>query len=82
MKRIGMSILSLALLLCLAACGNTNPAASGTAAPETAVPETAAPQEDYGDELTDYDEPDGYGDEDDDGPPWDEEDDDGEEADK
>ena len=42
----------------------------------------AAPQEDYGDELTDYDEPDGYGDEDDDGPPWDEEDDDGEEADK
>ena len=32
----------------------------------------AAPQEDYGDELTDYDEPDGYGDEDDDGPPWDE----------
>ena len=29
-----------------------------------------------------YDEPDGYGDEDDDGPPWDEEDDDGEEADK
>ena len=29
----------------------------------------AAPQEDYGDELTDYDEPDGYGDEDDDGPP-------------
>ena len=40
----------------------------------------AAPQEDYGDELTDYDEPDGY--EDDDGPPWDEEDDDGEEADK
>ena len=32
--------------------------------------------------LTDYDEPDGYGDEDDDGPPWDEEDDDGEEADK
>ena len=24
----------------------------------------AAPQEDYGDELTDYDEPDGYGDED------------------
>ena len=37
----------------------------------------AAPQEDYGDELTDYDEPDGYGDEDDDGPPWDEEDDDG-----
>lgn len=40
----------------------------------------AAPQEDYGDELTDYDEPDGYGDED--GPPWDEEDDDGEEADK
>ena len=42
----------------------------------------AAPQEDYGDELTDYDEPDGYGDEDEDGPPWDEEDDDGEEADK
>ena len=42
----------------------------------------AAPQKDYGDELTDYDEPDGYGDEDDDGPPWDEEDDDGEEADK
>ena len=42
----------------------------------------AAPQEDYGDELTDYDEPDGYGDEDDDGPPWDEEDEDGEEADK
>ena len=42
----------------------------------------AAPQEDYSDELTDYDEPDGYGDEDDDGPPWDEEDDDGEEADK
>ena len=42
----------------------------------------AAPQEDYGDELTDYDEPDGYGDEDDDGPPWDEEDDDREEADK
>ena len=42
----------------------------------------AAPQEDSGDELTDYDEPDGYGDEDDDGPPWDEEDDDGEEADK
>ena len=38
----------------------------------------AAPQEDYGDELTDYDEPDGYGDEDDDGPPWDGEDDDGE----
>ena len=37
-------------------------------------------REDYGDELTDYDEPDGYGDEDDDGPPWDEEDDDGEEA--
>ena len=32
----------------------------------------AAPQEDYGDELTDYDEPDGYGDGDDDGPPWDE----------
>ena len=26
--------------------------------------------------------PDGYGDEDDDGPPWDEEDEDGEEADK
>ena len=50
------------------------------AAPQTA--ESAAPQEDYGDELTDYDEPDGYGDEDDDGPPWDEEDDDGEEADK
>ena len=42
----------------------------------------AASQEDYGDELTDYDEPDGYGDEDDDGPPWNEEDDDGEEADK
>ena len=42
----------------------------------------AEPQEDYGDELTDYDGPDGYGDEDDDGPPWDEEDDDGEEADK
>ena len=36
----------------------------------------------YGDELPDYNEPDGYGDEDDDGPPWDEEDDDGEEADK
>ena len=36
----------------------------------------------YGDELTDYDGPDGYGDEDDDGPPWDEEDDDGEEAEK
>ena len=51
MKRIGMSILSLALLLCLAACGNTNPAASGTAAPETAVPETAAPQEDYDGKL-------------------------------
>ena len=42
----------------------------------------ASPQKDYGDELTDYDEPDGYEDEDDDGPPWDEEDDDGEEADK
>ena len=42
----------------------------------------AEPQEDYGDELPDYDGPDGYGDEDDDGPPWDEEDDDGEEADK
>ena len=42
----------------------------------------AEPQEDYGDELTDYDGPDGYGDEDDDGPPWDEEDEDGEEADK
>ena len=41
----------------------------------------AEPQEDYGDELPDYDGPDGYGDEDD-GPPWDEEDDDGEEADK
>ena len=40
----------------------------------------AEPQEDYGDELPDYDGPDGYGDED--GPPWDEEDDDGEEADK
>ena len=40
------------------------------------------PQEDYGDELPDYDGPDGYGDEDDDGPPWDEEDDNGEEADK
>ena len=33
-------------------------------------------------ELDDYDGPDGYGDEDDDGPPWDEEDDAGEEADK
>ena len=42
----------------------------------------AEPQEDYGDELPDYDGPDGYGDEDDDGPPWDEEDDGGEEADK
>ena len=42
----------------------------------------AEPQEDYGGELDDYDGPDGYGDEDDDGPPWDEEDDDGEEADK
>ena len=42
----------------------------------------AEPQEDYGDELPDYDGPDGYGDEDDDGPPWDEEDDNGEEADK
>ena len=42
----------------------------------------AAPQEDYGGELDDYDGPDGYGDEDEDGPPWDEEDDDGEEADK
>ena len=42
----------------------------------------AEPQEDYGDELPDYDGPDGYGDEDDDGPPWDEEDDDGEEVDK
>ena len=41
----------------------------------------AEPQEDYGDELPDYDGPDGYGDEDD-GPPWDEEDDNGEEADK
>ena len=41
----------------------------------------AEPQEDYGDELPDYDGPDGYGDEDD-GPPWDEEDEDGEEADK
>ena len=41
----------------------------------------AEPQEDYGNELPDYDGPDGYGDEDD-GPPWDEEDDDGEEADK
>ena len=29
----------------------------------------AEPQEDYGDELPDYDGPDGYGDEDD-GPPW------------
>ena len=29
----------------------------------------AEPQEDYGDELPDYDGPDGYGDEDDDGPP-------------
>ena len=42
----------------------------------------AEPQEDYGDELPDYDGPDGYGDEDEDGPPWDEEDDAGEEADK
>ena len=42
----------------------------------------AEPQEDYGGELDDYDGPDGYGDEDDDGPPWDEEDEDGEEADK
>ena len=42
----------------------------------------AEPQEDYGGELDDYDGLDGYGDEDDDGPPWDEEDDDGEEADK
>ena len=42
----------------------------------------AEPQEDYGDELPDYDGPDGYGDEDDDGPPWDEEDEGGEEADK
>lgn len=41
----------------------------------------AEPQEDYGNELPDYDGPDGYGDEDD-GPPWDEEDDNGEEADK
>ena len=36
----------------------------------------AEPQEDYGGELDDYDGPDGYGDEDEDGPPWDEEDDD------
>ena len=36
----------------------------------------------YKRQLTDYDEPDGYGDEDEDGPPWDEENDDGEEADK
>lgn len=42
----------------------------------------AEPQADYGGELDDYDGPDGYGDEDDDGPPWDEDDDDGEEADK
>lgn len=51
MKRIGMSILSLALLLCLAACGNTNPAASGPPPRRRLCRRPPAPQEDYDGKL-------------------------------